>query len=235
MKRAIALTVALVVLAATGSALGSQAKHCGVVSYSWARNGHHHSGKDAVFVVQGTTSCTTARRVDVRAREGLRTAGWRCALSQHRTVTTCTNSSHRAEIQGLPYSPPPVTPTPVSPAPPPTSTPTGCYPTTASGGCYEPGEYCPVADYGTSGVAGDGEAITCEDNNGWRWEPGAPAPTSTPMPTPTPTACFPTTDSGGCYEPGEYCRDGDHGTSGVAGDGEAITCEYDNGWRWEPT
>jgi hypothetical protein len=22
-----------------------------------------------------------------------------------------------------------------------------------------------------SGVAGDGEAIKCEDNNGWRWEP----------------------------------------------------------------
>jgi hypothetical protein len=22
-----------------------------------------------------------------------------------------------------------------------------------------------------SGVAGDGEAITCEDNDGWRWEP----------------------------------------------------------------
>jgi hypothetical protein len=22
-----------------------------------------------------------------------------------------------------------------------------------------------------SGVAGNGEAITCEDNNGWRWEP----------------------------------------------------------------
>jgi hypothetical protein len=22
--------------------------------------------------------------------------------------------------------------------------------------------------------------------------------------------------------------------SGVAGNGEAITCEYNNGWRWEP-
>lgn len=123
-----------------------------------------------------------------------------------------------------------MTPTPVSPTPTPT-----CYPTTASGGCYEPGEYCPVADYGTSGVAGDGEAITCEDNNGWRWEPSAPAPTPPPTPTPTPTACYPTTDSGGCDEPGEYCRDDDHGTGGVAGDGEAITCEYNNGWRWEST
>jgi hypothetical protein len=38
-----------------------------------------------------------------------------------------------------------------------------------------------------------------------------------------------------CYEPGEYCRDSDHGSSGVAGDGEAITCEDNDGWRWEPS
>ena len=99
------------------------------------------------------------------------------------------------------------------------------------GRCYEPGEYCPVADDGMSGVAGDGEAITCEDNNGWRWEPT----TTTTAPPPAPGACYPLTNSGGCYEPGEYCRDADHGASGVAGDGEAITCEYNNGWRWEPT
>jgi hypothetical protein len=47
----------------------------------------------------------------------------------------------------------------------------GCYPRTDSGNCYEPGEYCRASDHGASGVAGDGEAITCEDNNGWRWEP----------------------------------------------------------------
>ena len=122
----------------------------------------------------------------------------------------------------------------------PTPTPAGCYPLTNSGGCYEPGEYCRVDDYGASGVAGDGEAITCEYNNGWRWEPSptpTPAPTPTPVPTPTPTpaGCYPLTNSGNCYEPGEYCRADDYGTSGVAGDGEAITCEYNNGWRWEPT
>jgi hypothetical protein len=43
------------------------------------------------------------------------------------------------------------------------------------------------------------------------------------------------TDGGNCYEPGEYCRDSDHGASGRAGDGEAITCEDNDGWRWEPT
>ena len=71
----------------------------------------------------------------------------------------------------------------------------------------------------------------------------APAPTTLPAP-PAPTNATPTTagtagcspidDEGGCYEPGEYCRDDDHGVTGRAGDGETITCEYDNGWYWEP-
>jgi hypothetical protein len=68
--------------------------------------------------------------------------------------------------------------------------------------------------------------------------PAAPKPKPKPTPTttpPAPTACYPMTDSGNCYEPGEYCRNDDHGTSGVAGDGEAITCEDNNGWRWEPS
>jgi hypothetical protein len=44
-------------------------------------------------------------------------------------------------------------------------------PQTSSGHCYKPGEFCPHADAGMSGVAGDGAAIICEDNNGLRWEP----------------------------------------------------------------
>jgi hypothetical protein len=51
----------------------------------------------------------------------------------------------------------------------------------------------------------------------------------------TPAGCYPVSDEGTCYKPGEYCRDDDHGTSGVAGDGEAITCEDNDGWRWEPS
>jgi hypothetical protein len=42
---------------------------------------------------------------------------------------------------------------------------------TSSGNCYSAGEFCSDADHGVSGTAGNGEAITCEDNNGWRWEP----------------------------------------------------------------
>jgi hypothetical protein len=60
-----------------------------------------------------------------------------------------------------------------------------------------------------------------------------PAPTTSPA-APPPASCYPTTDSGHCYEPGEYCRNSDHGASGVAGDGEKILCEDNNGWRWEP-
>jgi hypothetical protein len=55
------------------------------------------------------------------------------------------------------------------------------------------------------------------------------APAST-----APAGCYPLSDEGTCYEPGEYCRDADHGMSGVAGDGEAIVCEDNDGWRWEP-
>jgi hypothetical protein len=63
----------------------------------------------------------------------------------------------------------------------------------------------------------------------------APAPaTSAPAAPATPAGCYPTSDEGTCYEPGEYCRDDDHGMSGVAGDGESIVCEDNDGWRWEP-
>lgn len=70
---------------------------------------------------------------------------------------------------------------------------------------------------------------------------------ATPTPTPTPThhhrrhvsapvvqQCTPLTNGGNCYEPGEFCRNSDHGVSGVAGNGERIRCEDNNGWRWEP-
>jgi hypothetical protein len=68
----------------------------------------------------------------------------------------------------------------------------------------------------------------------------APRPSPTPSPTvtrsqpPPAPSCYPLSDEGTCYEPGEYCRDSDHGASGVAGDGEKIICEDNDGWRWEP-
>jgi hypothetical protein len=61
-----------------------------------------------------------------------------------------------------------------------------------------------------------------------------PAPVATPAPSSAASSCTPLTDGGNCYEPGEYCRDSDHGATGVAGDGENIICEDNDGWRWEP-
>jgi cardiolipin synthase A/B len=61
-----------------------------------------------------------------------------------------------------------------------------------------------------------------------------PPPSAAPPTSPTTAGCYPIDDEGGCYEPGEYCRDDDRGTSGRAGDGETITCEEESGgWFWE--
>jgi phosphatidylserine/phosphatidylglycerophosphate/cardiolipin synthase-like enzyme len=76
-------------------------------------------------------------------------------------------------------------------------------------------------------------------SGGQQQGPSTPAPTATTPTTSLPqtatgSACYPIDDEGGCYEPGEYCRDDDHGMTGRAGNGDTITCEYDNGWYWEP-
>jgi hypothetical protein len=46
-------------------------------------------------------------------------------------------------------------------------------------------------------------------------------------------SCYPTTSSGHCYQPGQFCPESWHGKTGVAEDGTQITCQYNNGfWRW---
>jgi hypothetical protein len=75
---------------------------------------------------------------------------------------------YNRHVKPPPPPPPTTTTTPPPPPPPPT---TGCYPKTSSGNCYEAGEYCPSADHGMTGVAGNGEPIICTYNSGWRWEP----------------------------------------------------------------
>ena len=66
--------------------------------------------------------------------------------------------------------------------------------------------------------------------------PSSPPTTAAPPPPPPAPAatCHPLTNGGKCYEPGEFCRDSDHGVTGLAGDGETIRCEDNDGWRWEP-
>jgi hypothetical protein len=88
--------------------------------------------------------------------------------AQTTTAPPSTQPQTTAAAQGAAPSAPAHT----TPAPPPASTaPASCYPLSNEGTCYEPGEFCRDADHGKTGVAGDGKAIKCEDNDGWRWEP----------------------------------------------------------------
>jgi hypothetical protein len=50
-----------------------------------------------------------------------------------------------------------------------------------------------------------------------------------------PGGCYPLSNEGTCYEPGEYCRSSDAGMTGQAGNGETIVCTENNGLRWEPS
>jgi phosphatidylserine/phosphatidylglycerophosphate/cardiolipin synthase-like enzyme len=104
------------------------------------------------------TSLTKNRELGVRLT---RASGGAAVIA---SVGTTFNSDYRG---ASPWSSPKPKP---KPTPTPTPTPAGCHPKTSSGNCYEAGEYCPAADHGSSGVAGNGDAIVCEDNNGWRWE-----------------------------------------------------------------
>jgi hypothetical protein len=62
----------------------------------------------------------------------------------------------------------------------------------------------------------------------------APASSAPAPPPPAPASCYPKTSGGNCYEPGEFCSKAEHGETGVAGDGKAITCQDVSGsWRWE--
>ncbi|MFE2962087.1 hypothetical protein ACFXKC_00060 [Streptomyces sp. NPDC059340] len=43
--------------------------------------------------------------------------------------------------------------------------------------------------------------------------------------------CSIVSNSGNCYEAGQYCRNSDHGASTTDAGGAGITCAYRNGWR----
>jgi hypothetical protein len=68
----------------------------------------------------------------------------------------------------------------------------------------------------------------------------APAPTTEAPQPPQPVqttaqsqGCYPLTNSGNCYKPGEFCRTSDHNETGIDAEGDQIKCEDNNGWRWE--
>jgi hypothetical protein len=113
------------------------------------------------------SGATPGRKVEVVVTVVRRHTATTCSTSF--TPRRLTSTSPSASPSPSRSSPTP-TPSHSSAAPSPSSS-AGCYPRTSAGNCYEPGEYCRDADHGMHGVAGDGEAIVCEDNNGWRWEP----------------------------------------------------------------
>jgi hypothetical protein len=90
----------------------------------------------------------------------------------------------------------------------------------------------------TTGPANSASAPRTTDDSAPATTPGpassAPPPSTAPPATTAPASCHPLTNGGHCYQPGEDCRNSDHGLSGVAGGGEAITCKDNDGWRWEP-
>ncbi|GAA2748456.1 hypothetical protein GCM10010440_48860 [Kitasatospora cinereorecta] len=45
----------------------------------------------------------------------------------------------------------------------------GCHPLSNAGNCYKAGQYCRSSDHNVAGTDASGRAITCLDNNGWRW------------------------------------------------------------------
>jgi phosphatidylserine/phosphatidylglycerophosphate/cardiolipin synthase-like enzyme len=92
----------------------------------------------------------------------------------------------------------------------------------------------------SAGVVGPLNTTLSGDISGGQQQGASnPGPTTTTStgsvpPASTGSTCSPIDSEGGCYEPGEYCRDDDHGLTGRAGNGDTITCEYENGWYWEP-
>jgi hypothetical protein len=129
------------------------------------------------------TPVTTASSLVARAPAGTPSPAVTKAATAAQTVTTApstqaqtttappsTQAQTTAAGQGTAPSTPART-TPAPPAPPPSTAPASCYPLSNEGTCYEPGEFCRTTDHGKTGVAGDGKAIKCEDNDGWRWEP----------------------------------------------------------------
>jgi hypothetical protein len=70
-------------------------------------------------------------------------------------------------------SPPTASPSvaPTTPATAPSAGPGGCYPLSSSGNCYRAGQFCSASDNGKSGIAANGQKITCRPSgNRYRWE-----------------------------------------------------------------
>jgi hypothetical protein len=133
-------------------------------------------GSSTIFVVvhNRTYALRVGRSPERLAKQyGMGTITQACGVPTAASVAPTTTATTIAPAPApTTTTVPPPPPTTVPPPPPPTTaTPASCHPLTDGGNCYEPGEFCRASDHGVTGVAGDGKAITCEDNGGWRWEP----------------------------------------------------------------
>jgi hypothetical protein len=126
-------------------------------------------------VRSGTPTPPTASSLSQPPPKLPRPPSWPAAAPVRDRATPVHAAPAQAASVTRPAPPPPTQPAPQPSPPPPTkaapAAPTGCTPKTNAGNCYEPGEFCRASDHGVTGVAGDGKAIKCEDNDGWRWEP----------------------------------------------------------------
>jgi hypothetical protein len=137
-------------------------------SYAAFAAGFQGTAHDTVSILSVAENVVTARLAARQTDGSVRTYQGRYWVT-HGVIT-------QFDVAPAQTAPPPPPPSSAAPPPPAPSSaapaPAGCHPTTPSGNCYEPGEYCPTADAGMTGVAGDGEAIVCVLESGrYHWHP----------------------------------------------------------------
>jgi hypothetical protein len=126
-------------------------------SYSAFAAGFQGTAHDKVSVLSVTGNVVTARLAARQTDGSVRTYQGTYWVT-HGIIT-------RFDVAPSSAAPPPPPPSSAAPA-------AGCHPLTPSGHCYEPGEYCPTADAGQTGVAGDGKTIVCVLESGrYHWHP----------------------------------------------------------------
>jgi hypothetical protein len=126
-------------------------------SYSAFAAGFQGTAHDKVSILSVTGNVVTARLAARQTDGSVRTYQGTYWVT-HRVIT-------RFDVALSSAAPPPPPPSSAAPA-------AGCHPLTPSGHCYEPGEYCPTADAGQTGVAGDGKTIVCVQESGrYHWHP----------------------------------------------------------------
>jgi hypothetical protein len=126
-------------------------------SYSAFAAGFQGTAHDKVAIVSVTGNVVTARLAARQMDGSVRTYQGTYWVT-HGVIT-------RFDVAPSSAAPPPPPPSSAAPA-------AGCHPLTPSGHCYEPGEYCPTADAGQTGVAGDGKTIVCVLESGrYHWHP----------------------------------------------------------------